>query len=79
MIDGVRCIKDISLLVQIDVDLVARCVRHLHFYGFLALLPLFMYSNSYVATEKLHDFYLNTDIHEVPIFLLVTYFLNYSN
>uniref|UniRef100_A0A0N4UQM6 Nitrogen permease regulator 2 n=1 Tax=Dracunculus medinensis TaxID=318479 RepID=A0A0N4UQM6_DRAME len=64
MIDGVRCIKDISLLVQIDVDLVARCVRHLHFYGFLALLPLFMYSNSYVATEKLHDFYLNTDIHE---------------
>lgn len=65
-IDGVRCIKDIALLVQIDADLVARCVRNLHFYGCLTLLPLFMYSNTYVANEQLHHFYLNADTIEVP-------------
>uniref|UniRef100_A0A914RZT4 Nitrogen permease regulator 2-like protein n=1 Tax=Parascaris equorum TaxID=6256 RepID=A0A914RZT4_PAREQ len=63
-IDGVRCIKDIALLVQIDADLVARCVRNLHFYGCLTLLPLFMYSNTYVANEQLHRFYLNADTIE---------------
>uniref|UniRef100_A0A0M3IEX8 Nitrogen permease regulator 2 n=1 Tax=Ascaris lumbricoides TaxID=6252 RepID=A0A0M3IEX8_ASCLU len=63
-IDGVRCIKDIALLVQIDADLVARCVRNLHFYGCLTLLPLFMYSNTYVANEQLHHFYLNADTIE---------------
>lgn len=63
-IDGVRCVKDISVLVQIDADLVARCVRNLHFYGCLTLLPLFMYSNTYVATELLHQFYLNADTVE---------------
>ncbi|MFH4980185.1 hypothetical protein AB6A40_006894 [Gnathostoma spinigerum] len=60
-IDGVRCINEIATLVDIDADLVARCVRNLHFYGFLALMPLFMYSNTYIATEKLHEFYLNAD------------------
>uniref|UniRef100_A0A183EGP3 Chloride channel CLIC-like protein 1 n=1 Tax=Gongylonema pulchrum TaxID=637853 RepID=A0A183EGP3_9BILA len=50
------------LLVQIDADLVMRCVRNLHFYGCLTLIPLFMYANTYVATEQLHQFYLNTDL-----------------
>ncbi|VDM40120.1 unnamed protein product [Toxocara canis] len=63
-IDGVRCVKDIALLVQIDADLVARCVRNLHFYGCLTLLPLFMYSNTYVANEQLQQFYLNADTIE---------------
>ncbi|VDK64780.1 unnamed protein product [Cylicostephanus goldi] len=37
-----------------------RCVstlRNLHFYECVSLVPLFLYSNTYVATEKLHDFY----------------------
>ncbi|KAK6112682.1 Nitrogen permease regulator 2 family protein [Brugia pahangi] len=61
-VDGVCCIKEIAMLVQIDTDLVMRCVRNLHFYGCLTLIPLFMYANTYVATEQLHDFYMNTDL-----------------
>ncbi|VDM96333.1 unnamed protein product [Thelazia callipaeda] len=63
-VNGVRCIKEIALLVHIDVDLVIRCVRNLHFYGCLTLIPLFMYANTYVATEQLHDFYKNPDLIE---------------
>ncbi|EJW75188.1 hypothetical protein WUBG_13904 [Wuchereria bancrofti] len=63
-VDGVCCIKEIAMLVQIDTDLVMRCVRNLHFYGCLTLIPLFMYANTYVATEQLHDLYMNADLIE---------------
>ncbi|VDM52863.1 unnamed protein product [Angiostrongylus costaricensis] len=58
-IDGIRCVKEIATEVEIDTDLVMRCVRNLHFYECVSLVPLFLYSNTYVATEKLHDFYTN--------------------
>ncbi|WKY14136.1 hypothetical protein Q1695_000021 [Nippostrongylus brasiliensis] len=58
-IDGIRCVKEIATEVEIDPDLVMRCVRNLHFYECISLVPLFLYSNIYVATEKLHDFYDN--------------------
>ncbi|VDM75363.1 unnamed protein product [Strongylus vulgaris] len=58
-IDGIRCVKEIATEVEIDPDLVMRCVRNLHFYECVSLVPLFLYSNTYVATEKLHDFYNN--------------------
>ncbi|KJH42573.1 maleylacetoacetate isomerase [Dictyocaulus viviparus] len=58
-IDGIRCVKEIATEVEIDTDLVMRCVRNLHFYECVSLVPLFLYSNIYVATEKLHDFYTN--------------------
>ncbi|KAK5973725.1 DNA-directed RNA polymerase subunit [Trichostrongylus colubriformis] len=58
-IDGIRCVKEIATEVEIDADLVMRCVRNLHFYECVSLVPLFLYSNTYVATEKLHEFYNN--------------------
>ncbi|KAK6759530.1 hypothetical protein RB195_021237 [Necator americanus] len=58
-IDGIRCVKEIATEVEIDPDLVMRCVRNLHFYECVSLVPLFLYSNTYVSTEKLHDFYSN--------------------
>uniref|UniRef100_A0A0K0DP01 Nitrogen permease regulator 2 n=1 Tax=Angiostrongylus cantonensis TaxID=6313 RepID=A0A0K0DP01_ANGCA len=58
-IDGIRCVKEIATEVEIDTDLVMRCVRNLHFYECVSLVPLFLYSNTYVATEKLHNFYTN--------------------
>ncbi|VDK82494.1 unnamed protein product [Litomosoides sigmodontis] len=64
-VDGVRCIQEIAMMVQIDADLVMRCVRNLHFYGCLTLIPLFMYANTYVATEQLHNFYMNADLIEI--------------
>uniref|UniRef100_A0A1I7Z545 GATOR complex protein NPRL2 n=1 Tax=Steinernema glaseri TaxID=37863 RepID=A0A1I7Z545_9BILA len=56
-IDGVRCIKEISNVIEIEADLVERCIQNLHFYGCITLVPLFMYSNTYVTTEKLHKLY----------------------
>ncbi|CAI4229799.1 unnamed protein product [Auanema sp. JU1783] len=58
-IDGVRCILEIAHEVDIDPDLVSRCVRNLYFYELVDTVPLFLYSNTYVATEKLHNFYCN--------------------
>ncbi|KAK6038119.1 hypothetical protein COOONC_24376 [Cooperia oncophora] len=69
-IDGIRCVKEIATEVEIDADLVMRCVRNLHFYECISLVPLFLYSNTYVATEKLHEFYNNpSEIQVVLIFL----------
>ena len=74
-IDGVRCIKEIAKEVDIDPDLVARCVRNLCYYGIVSLLPLFMYCNNYVATERLHDFYSDKKLAEVTLPILSAFFL----
>ncbi|VDD91639.1 unnamed protein product [Enterobius vermicularis] len=63
-IDGVLCIREIAKEVDIDPDLVARCVRNLQYYGVVGLLPLFMYFNTYIATDRLHDFYNNKSLIE---------------
>jgi hypothetical protein len=34
--------------VHIDVGLVVRCMRNLHFTGCITFLPLFLYSNQYI-------------------------------
>ncbi|KAJ1355209.1 hypothetical protein KIN20_012531 [Parelaphostrongylus tenuis] len=50
-IDGIRCVKENSTEVEIDADLVMSCVRckqNLHFYEYVSLVPLFLYSNTYV-------------------------------
>lgn len=59
MIDGIRTVKEIADEASIDQDLVVRCVRNLHFYECVSLVPVFLYSNTYVATERVQDFYKN--------------------
>uniref|UniRef100_A0A0N5AIV1 Nitrogen permease regulator 2-like protein n=1 Tax=Syphacia muris TaxID=451379 RepID=A0A0N5AIV1_9BILA len=61
-IDGVRCIRGIAKEVDIDPDLVARCVRNLQYYGVVSFLPLFMYCNTYVATHRLHEVFNNKEL-----------------
>ncbi|KAI6183534.1 hypothetical protein M3Y97_00499100 [Aphelenchoides bicaudatus] len=51
-VDGVSCIKDISSKIQIDVGLVGRCLRYLHFSGSITFLPLFLYSNQYMPKQE---------------------------
>lgn len=63
-IDGIKCVKDIAYAVQIDVDLVSRCIRNLCFYGCINLLPLFLYSNSYIPTERIRLFFVSPKIIE---------------
>ncbi len=56
-IDGCRRIGEIATeeSVQIDEDLVSRCIRNLHFHGFVALIPLFQYGNTYVPGGRVSD------------------------
>lgn len=39
--------------------------RNLHFYECVGLVPIFLYSNTYVATEELHNFYHNKELKQV--------------
>lgn len=63
-IDGVRCVKDIAQVVQIDADLVGRCIRNLYFFGCITLMPMFLYSNTYIATENIRHFHDSPKIIE---------------
>jgi hypothetical protein len=58
-------VKEIAGLVAIDADLVARCVRNLHFYGCVTMVPIFLYANTYVSTEALHQFYADREAQKV--------------
>uniref|UniRef100_A0A914WVZ2 Nitrogen permease regulator 2-like protein n=1 Tax=Plectus sambesii TaxID=2011161 RepID=A0A914WVZ2_9BILA len=60
-IDGFRTVQEMATSVQIDSDLVGRCVRNLQFYGLVTLVPLFLYSNTYVSTDALHNFFQDAD------------------
>ncbi|PAV80888.1 hypothetical protein WR25_06893 [Diploscapter pachys] len=63
-INGISCVKDIANETEIDTDLVSRCIRNLHFYECVGLVPIFLYSNTYVATEELHNFYHNKELKQ---------------
>lgn len=58
-IDGINTVREIAIILELDASLVARCVRNLHFYECVSLVPMFLYFNTYVATERVHDFYKN--------------------
>uniref|UniRef100_A0A8R1HXW5 Nitrogen permease regulator 2-like protein n=1 Tax=Caenorhabditis japonica TaxID=281687 RepID=A0A8R1HXW5_CAEJA len=58
-IDGINTVREIAIILELDPSLVARCVRNLHFYECVSLVPMFLYWNTYVATERVHDFYKN--------------------
>ncbi|CAI2351569.1 unnamed protein product [Caenorhabditis sp. 36 PRJEB53466] len=58
-IDGIKTVREIAIILELDPSLVARCVRNLHFYECVSLVPMFLYWNTYVATERVHDFYKN--------------------
>ena len=58
-IDGINTVREIAISLEPDPSLVARCVRNLNFYECVSLVPMFLYYNTYVATERVHDFYKN--------------------
>ncbi|KCV70050.1 hypothetical protein H696_03513 [Fonticula alba] len=57
LINGQRTIRAISHLSDCDAELVAKCVQHLVFYDFVVLTDLFQYSNTYVATPFIRQFF----------------------
>lgn len=71
-IDGINTVREIAIILELDPSLVARCVRNLHFYECVSLVPMFLYYNTYVATERVHDFYKNqTEINDCLEFVKI--------
>ncbi|CAO4373831.1 unnamed protein product [Caenorhabditis nigoni] len=71
-IDGINTVREIAINLELDPSLVARCVRNLHFYECVSLVPMFLYYNTYVATERVHDFYKNrNEINECLEFVKI--------
>lgn len=52
-IDGVNYVKRIALLGDVDVDLVRSAVRQLVYYGCIAVIDIFQYSNIYATTPDI--------------------------
>jgi len=52
-IDGFNHIAKIAAEADVENNLVKACVQNLMYYGVVALLPIFQYSNVYAATPKL--------------------------
>jgi len=52
-IDGFRHVKRISYEVDVDINLVKICLQNLLQFGYILIIPIFVYSNVYVATEDL--------------------------
>jgi len=52
-IDGFRHVKRISYEVDVDINLVKICLQNLLQFGYILIIPIFLYSNVYVATEDL--------------------------
>jgi len=52
-IDGFRHVKKISFEVDVDINLVKICLQNLLQFGYIIIIPIFLYSNVYVATNEL--------------------------
>eukprot|EP00347_Sterkiella_histriomuscorum_P010984 403374190 len=53
LIDGKRHIKQISEDSKIDIDIVIQCIKTMVFYGVVAVIDIFQYSNIYSATQNI--------------------------
>ncbi|KAI9908335.1 hypothetical protein PsorP6_002821 [Peronosclerospora sorghi] len=53
-IDGIRYVKRISLEADVEIAIVKKCVRQLLYYGCVTLIDIFLHSNIYATTSKIH-------------------------
>lgn len=70
-INGISCIRDISTKIGIDIGLVFRCLRYLHFGGSITFLPLFLYSNQYMPKPGIRALLNHEIIKQVRKFLVI--------
>ncbi|KAF5271253.1 hypothetical protein FQR65_LT17663 [Abscondita terminalis] len=61
-IDGFNHIARIAALADVENNLVKACVQNLVYYGVVALVPLFQYSNVYCTTPKLKFLAQNVEL-----------------
>jgi len=59
-INGVDHISKISMITNIELNLALKCVENLMYYDIVKLVPIFQYSNVYVADDQgLNQLYLS--------------------
>merc|ERR1711865_819095 len=71
LIDGVRYVKLIALEANVGTELVKSCIRQLIFYNCVVLIDIFLYTNVYATTARLHEF-LSIDEFQISCSLYVT-------
>ncbi|XP_076357504.1 nitrogen permease regulator-like 2 [Tachypleus tridentatus] len=52
-IDGFRHVARIAAEADVEVSLVKSCIQNMVYYGVVALIPIFLYSNVYTPTPEL--------------------------
>jgi len=53
LIDGVKHVKAISRMTEIQIDLVKQCIQHLVMFGIVVVFDLFQFTNRYIAGKNL--------------------------
>ncbi|XP_044732907.1 GATOR complex protein NPRL2 isoform X2 [Chrysoperla carnea] len=61
-IDGFNHVAKIAAEADVENNLVKACVQNLLYYGVVALIPIFQYSNVYTATPKLKNLASNEEL-----------------
>ncbi|XP_022907949.1 GATOR complex protein NPRL2 isoform X2 [Onthophagus taurus] len=64
-IDGFNHVARIANLSDVENNLVKACVQNLVYYGVVALVPLFQYSNIYCTTPKLNVLIQDVDLQRI--------------
>lgn len=69
-IDGFRHVKRVSFEADVDINLVKICLQNLLQFGYILIIPIFLYSNVYVASEHLDRLAKDGDLwNECRLFL----------
>ncbi|XP_065178631.1 GATOR1 complex protein NPRL2-like isoform X2 [Sycon ciliatum] len=61
-INGYTHIARIAYKANVDIVLVRLCIQHLVYFGVVKLIPIFQYSNVYLATPKLSTLLTDNDL-----------------
>lgn len=61
-IDGLCHVQKIATLADVDLELTRVCMQDLAMFGFLHIISIFQYSNSYSTTEKLAELRENEEL-----------------
>ncbi|ETV75617.1 hypothetical protein, variant 2 [Aphanomyces astaci] len=67
-IDGVNYVKRIAIAAEVDIAIVKSCLRQLLYYRCITMIDIFMHSNNYATTPKLHSFF-NDPLLQVRVLL----------
>jgi len=63
-IDGLKSVKKISALADVDFTLTKRCMEHLRSYGCLFLVDVFQFNNVYALTPDIEDIVASPDLQD---------------